>query len=199
MDGFAQAFGYGSALMLIGGVAGYLIRLLIEHQLRRELESYKQTLSVLGKRLDFLHQERGKAALELVRCIKDAKSNLQMLVSPYQDGEVDQKQAWKDARSSYATLHNLIADYSFLFPKQLESRMEIASTSLWHVLAEAEIILADAQIKGANPFESEHFLKLSKRLRDEVNPIESSLIAQLRKLLNADADDADAADGDEQQ
>lgn len=188
MDELAKFLGAGSFGLMLGGIVGYLIRLLIDQQLRKELEDHKHTLAVLGMRLDFLHQERGKSALALVRLMKTAKMHIKLLVDPMQLGPVDQDKACKDAHAACTVVHNLIAESSFLFPKSLEDQMLKARSALWSILDEATILLQHATGQGQNPFNDPTFRELWKKLRAEFEPLETSLITEIQSLLGT-ADD----------
>lgn len=187
MDELLKVFGIGS----VGAIVGYLIRLLIDQQLRKELEDHKHALAVLGKRLDYLHQERGKAALTLVRLVKVAKSHVKLLVDPMQLGPVDQEQAVRDSHTACGELHNFIADNSFLFPKALEDRMLKTRSALWSILDKATLLFQEAKKKGQSPFNDQHFGELWKKLRAEFEPLENALIAEVRTLLGAAEDDGE--------
>lgn len=174
---------------MLGGIVGYLVRLLIEQRLKKELEDHKHALAVLGKRLDFLHQERGKAALSLVRLMKLAKMHVKLLVDPMQLGPVDQEQACKDAHAGCTEVHNLIAESSFLFPKPLEDQMLKTRSALWGILDEATLLFQEAKRKGESPFNDQHFRELWKKLRAEFEPLETAMIAEIRTLLGASDND----------
>lgn len=181
MDELFKVFGIGT----VGAIVGYLIRLLIEQKLRKELEDHKHALAVLGKRLDFLHQERGKAALTLVRLVKTAKMHVKLLVDPMQLGPVDQEQACRDAHAGCTEVHNLIAESSFLFPKPLEDHMLKTRSALWSILDEATLLFQESKRKGESPFNDQHFRELWKKLRAEFEPLEAAMIAEIRTLLGA--------------
>lgn len=185
MDELFKVFGIGT----VGAIVGYLIRLLIEQKLRKELEDHKHALAVLGKRLDFLHQERGKAALATVRLVKVAKSHVKLVVNPRQLGPVDQEQAVKDSHAACTELHNFIADNSFLFPKPLEDQMLKTRSALWTILDEATLLFQEAQRKGESPFSNPTFHELWRKLRTEFEPLEAAMIAEIRTLLGAADDD----------
>lgn len=191
MDELAKCFGAGSFGLMLGGIVGYLIRLMIDQRLRKELEDHKHTLAMLGKRLDFLHQERGKACLTLVRLVKAAKCHVKRLVDPMQLGPVNQEEACKDAHVACGELHNFIADNSFLFPKPLEDRMLKTRTALWSVLDPATTVLGDAMTKRKSSFDNPAFCELSRELRAEFEPLEAALIAEIRSLLGAADDKAE--------
>ncbi len=184
MDEFAKTAGYGSLGVILGGICGYLVRLLLEQRLRRELETHKHTLTTLANRLDFLHQERGKAALDLVRLVKSAKMHIKLLIDPMQLGPVDRKQAAKDANIACTNLHNFIADSSFLFPKRIEAQMLEIRTTLWSILDEAVL-----QFPPDYPLEQRPDRTLWKTLRKELDPLEEAIIAEVRLMLGASADD----------
>lgn len=189
MDELAKSFGYGSIGFMLGAILAYLIKLLLDHQLRKELEDHKHALAVLGKRLDFLHQERGKVALTLVRLMKVAKMHVKLLVDRMQSGPVDPDQACKDAHAACTEVHNLIAESSFLFPQPLEDQMLKSRSALWSILDEATLLLQDAKGKGESPFSDPTFCELWKKLRKEFEPLETAMIAEIRTLLGANGDD----------
>lgn len=55
MDDLASALGFSSFGVVLGAILGYLIRLLLEQQMRKQLEDHKHALTLLATRLDFLH------------------------------------------------------------------------------------------------------------------------------------------------
>lgn len=190
MEALAKEIGVGPVWLIVGGFIGYVIRLLVDQQLRRDLEGYKHALAVVGKRLDFLHQERGKAALSLVRLMKAAKMHVKLLVDPLQLGPVDREQACKAAHAACAEVHNLVADSSFLFPKSLEDQMLETRSSLWSILDAATVLFREASRKGESPFNDQNFRELLKKFRTEFEPLEAAMIAEIRTLLGA-TDEAD--------
>ena len=187
MDELFKFFGIGT----VGAIVGYLIRLLIEQKLRKELEDRKYALAVLGKRLDFLHQERGRAALSLVRLMKTAKMHIKLLVDPMQLVPVDQEQAYRDAHAACGEVHNLIAESSFLFSKPLEDQMLKSREVLWSILDEATTLFMRSQRKGEGPFNDQQFRELWRKLPAEYEPLEAVLIAEIRTLLGATDGDSE--------
>jgi len=189
MDELTKYFGAGSFGLMLGGIVGYLIRLIIDQRLRRELEDHKHTLAVLGKRLDFLHQERGKACLTLVRLMKTAKGYVMLLVCPAQEGPVDQKKAWSGAHRSCQELQNFIAETSLLFPKSIEDQMLKVKLELWRFVDVGGVLLQEAESKEQSPFNLPAFRELWKKLQGDFEPLEKILIAEIRTLLGATTED----------
>lgn len=196
MDELAKYAGVGSLCAILG----YFVRLLLDQRLRKELEDYKHgiqreveghkhTLAVLAKRLDFLNQERGKAALALVRLMKTAKMHVKLLVDLNQLGPVDQEKACRDSHAACGEVHNLIADSSFLFPKSLEDQMLKTRSALWTILDEATLLFQNAKAKGQSPSNDPRFQELWKKLRAEFEPLEAAMIAEIRALLGAADED----------
>lgn len=185
MNELLSYVGVGSIGVLLGGLVRHLAGRLLDHRLQKVIEGYKHTLGVLAKRLDFLHQERGKASLNLVRLLKLAKMHVKLLVDPMQLGPVDQESAWKGAHTACTDVHNLIAETSFLFPKRVEDQMLKTRSALWGVLNEASVLLAESKRKNTNPFADPEFRQLWKKLRAEFEPLETALIAEIRSLLGA--------------
>ncbi len=185
MDECAWLFGGGS----LGAVVGYLARLLLEQRFRKELEADKHALTTLAQRLDFLHQERGKASLALVRLVGTAKMHVKLLVHPAQLGPVDQDEACKNAHAACGQLQNLIAESSFLFPKPVEDSMLRARSALWSILDEATLLYDHAKRRDESPFNTPAFGELWRRLRGEFDPLEAAMIAQIRTLLGAAIDE----------
>lgn len=185
MNEMLTYFGVGSIGGMLGGLVTHLAARLLDHRLQKAIEGYKHTLGVFAKRLDFLHQERGKASLKLVRLLKLAKMHVKLLVDPMQLGPVDQERACQDAHTACTDVHNLIAETSFLFPKPVEDQMLKTRSALWGVLDEASVLLADSKTNNANPFADPEFRELWKKLRAEFEPLETALIAEIRSLLGA--------------
>lgn len=180
----------------VGTIVGYLVRLRLEHYqqkkledykrgIQKELEGYKNTLSVLANRLDFLHQERGKSALALVRAIKTAKGHIDLLVNPIQLEPVDLEKACKESHAACREVHNIIAISSFLFPKSLEGKMFTTRSKLWSILDEAELLLVDSKKSGTNPFDNMDFRNLWKKIQTEFEPLEAEMTTEIRSLLGA--------------
>ncbi len=200
MDQLLRILGIGS----VGTIVGYLVRLLLEHYqqkkledykrgIQKELEGYKNTLSVLANRLDFLHQERGKSALALVRAIKTAKGHINLLVQPLQLGPVDLWKACRDSHAACQEVHNIIADSSFLFPKSLEEKILATRSKLWAILDEATLLLDRSEQSKQSPFADPNFRNLWKKLQTEFEPLQTEMIAEIRSLLGANDEDGRSA------
>jgi hypothetical protein len=192
MDQLLRILGIGS----VGTIVGYLVRLLLEHYqqkkledykrgIQKELEGYKNTLSVLANRLDFLHQERGKSALALVRAIKTAKGHINLLVQPLQFGPVDLEKACEDSHAACREVHNIIANSSFLFPKSLEDKMFATRSKLWSILDEATLLFKHSKGSGKSPFDNMDFRNLWKKMQTEFEPLEAEMTTEIRSLLGA--------------
>src|SRR5688572_14099316 len=90
---FTEFIGASTWGVVLAGAIGFLSRKLIEQQLSKDLERYKSeliraiereksALAVFASSLDYLHQERGKATIELIKLLKIAMGGLKQLVSP---------------------------------------------------------------------------------------------------------------------
>jgi hypothetical protein len=148
---------------------------------------------VLANRLDFLHQERGKSALALVRAIKTAKGHINLLVQPLQLGPVDLWKACRDSHAACQEVHNIIADSSFLFPKSLEEKMLATRSKLWAILDEATLLLDRSEQSKQSPFADPNFRNLWKKLQTEFEPLQTEMIAEIRSLLGANDEDGRSA------
>lgn len=197
IEELAKYFGAASIGGLVGGLISHLVSRLLDHRLQRaiedykrilqqDVEGYKHALNILANRLDFLHQERGKASLALVRLLKVAKMHVKLVVDPMQLGPVDKEVAWKDANAACTDVQNLIAETSFLFPTALEEQMLKTRSALWAVLDEATSYLQTAKEKNRSPYNEPGFRELWKKLRAEFEPLETALIGEIRSLLGAE-------------
>jgi hypothetical protein len=179
-----EILGVGSIGAVLGGLITHVASRLLDHYLQRKIEGEKHILSVLGNRLDFLHQERGKAAVTLVRLVKAAKMHVKLIVDPVQPGPVDHESACQDAYTAHLKLHNFISHKSFLFPKPLEEQMLMTRDALWSVLSEANLWIKAKHV-GESLWDNDKYCQLSKTLKAEFEPLETNLTAEIRSLLAA--------------
>lgn len=200
MGELVKDIGFGSFGAILGLVLGYLARLLLEQQFRKdlenykrdiqkELEGYKHTFAVLANRLDFLHQERGKASLALVRQLKVAKAHVKLLVDAMPVTPVDHKRELRDAHAACTELHNMLVDTGFMFPEPIAEQMLNARLMLWSILDEATLLFSEASRTGKDRPSNSDCYELWKKLRAEFEPLETTMIAEIRTLLGAAEDE----------
>lgn len=184
MQDLWQAFGVGSLSGFCGGIVSFLSAKLIDHRLQVVRENHKHDLSTIANRLSYLHQERGKAAIDIVRAVKKAKMHLREFLHPAQLQHVDLGQAWQESKNSCTELHNLIAEKSFVFSVELESRLLVLRNEMWSLIDDASILFSDAQKRDLDVRSNAQFSQLWKRYDTVLGPLEKTLVTEIRSLLD---------------
>ncbi len=112
--------------------------------------------------------------------------NLREFVHPAQLQQVYTPRSRRDSDESCTELNNLIAEKSFLFPVDVEARLLAFKTEMWAIFDEGNMLFSDAEKRGVDVRNNEHFRQLWKRYDAVLGPLENLLVTEVRSLLDAD-------------